>query len=244
MLNEYSKTLWGRAPWWRKNWLSNFVSPGNWQDVTLKSFWEHRYSLDAESRELHREYLELERAIQNAKTTKKHLLYAQLAQNAADVRKRVQAEEHEKFSNLAINNLQGEFDREDFYIQSKDYRRGNAIDNYFRNIADRVFSAFNHCCVFCRSTDDLTFDHYALSKNEGGNFVLISADKGSIRLNIVVLCRGCNAAKAQHGHLFYFNDEQRARAVSCQRALLDILLGDEQFLKLVKKWGVVAERVG
>jgi hypothetical protein len=68
--------------------------------------------------------------------------------------------------------------------------------------------------------------------------VLITSDRTSIRVNIVVLCRGCNAAKGQRGHMWYFSDSQREVASKCQRVLLDTLLGDEQFLKLVKKWGL------
>src|SRR5205823_384163 len=126
--------------------------------------------------------------------------------------------------------------RTNFYIQRYDYRRGNAIDNYFRRIEDAVFTAFGHSCAFCCSSPDLTFDHYGLSKNEGGNFALILADKASIRLNIVVLCRGCNAAKGQRSYQLYFSDEQRDRVTTCQRVLLESLLADEEFLRLIKKW--------
>lgn len=175
-------------------------------------------------------------AVENARKTKKRFLEAQLAQNAAAARRQVEAEHHEKFCFASTNNLAGEFDRTKFYIQPHDYRRGNTIDNYFRRIEDTVFTAFEHSCVFCGTTHDLTFDHYGLAKNEGGNFALIHADKASIHLNIVVLCRGCNAAKGQRSYQLYFNDTQRDRAMNCQRVLLETLLRDEEFLKLLKKW--------
>jgi 5-methylcytosine-specific restriction endonuclease McrA len=237
-LSERIKTLESQAPWWRK--VSNAaVGTSCFSSEASSTLGPHRERLSilrADLRALEQEHSDLDRAIEAAKKAKKRFLNAQLARNAADARKQIQAEEHEKFCNSSTDNLQGEFDRKNFHIQVKDYRRGNAIDNYFRNIEGTVLGAFNRCCVFCGTVHDLTFDHYGLSKNEGGNFVLVSADKASIRVNIVVLCRACNSAKGDRGYLFYFSDMQRARALSCQRALLDILLADQQFLKLVKKW--------
>jgi hypothetical protein len=215
--------------WWNK-------LTGNRMDATLKSHWDRRSALQEELRKLQVEASNLERAVQDARTIKKRFMDARLARNAAEERKRVQAGIHEKLCDSARDNLSGEFSRANFFIQVKDYRRGNAVDNYFRKIEEQVFQCFNHCCVFCGNSDKLTFDHYGISKNEGGNFALITSDKISIRLNIVVLCRSCNAAKSQGGHLTFFNDEQRDRAVSCQRTLLDILLSDKLFLKLIDKW--------
>src|SRR5215813_14618730 len=103
-------------------------------------------------------------------------------------------------------------------------------------VSRTVFTAFEHSCVRCGTGHNLTFDHYGLAKNEGGNFALILADKASIRLNIVVLCRACNAEKGQRSYQLYFSDAQRDRAMGCQRVLLDSLLCDEEFLKLIKKW--------
>ena len=201
---EYTDALGHQRPWLLRLLLADPTA-----DATVKTKSEAFYAVKMEQGKLKEEHSRLERAIKSAKEAKKAFLAAQIARNAADAQRRVEAEEHERFCNSAISNLEGEFDRKNFHIQPKDYSRGNAIDNYFRKIAATVFSAFNHCCVFCGTSHDLTFDHYGLSKNEGGNFALIMADK-SIRLNIVVLCRGCNAAKAQRGHLIYFSDAQGA----------------------------------
>jgi hypothetical protein len=226
---EYHAKLRNQTPWWRK-------LAGSWVDETLRSHWNRRFVLDDELRKLKDETRNLESAIQNNKTAKKRSLEAQLARNVAEARKRTETEKHDKFCAASIENLRGEFDRKYFFVQPKDYRRGNSIDNYFRKIEEKVLGAFSHCCVFCNTSHDLTFDHYALSKNEGGNFALITADKVSIRLNIVVLCRGCNAAKSQCDYLTFFNDAQRERAASYQNVLLNILLTDKLFLGLVKKW--------
>lgn len=228
-LKVYSDALRRNAPWWRR-------LTGNWQDQTVETYSRRLYNLNSESWKLEQQHSQMQMAVENAKKTKKRFLEAQRAQNVADARRQVKTEQHEQFCSASTNNLTCEFDRTKFYIKSHDYRRGNAIDNYFRHIEDTVLTAFGHSCVFCDSSHDLTFDHYGLSKNEGGNFALILADKASIRLNIVVLCRGCNAAKGQLSYEHYFNDAQRDRAMTCQRALLETLLADKEFLKLIKKW--------
>ena len=180
-IDAYKEALRKNVPWWR-----SFL--GNWEDQTLQSYSRRLNDLWTELSNLKEEHSRLQWAVKHAKETKKKFLGAEKAQ-------RVKAEQHDKFSSASTSNLSSGFDRTQFDIELHDYRRGNAVDNYFRRIEDTVFSAFGHSCVFCGSSHDLTFDHYGLPKNEGGNFVLILANKASIRLNIVVLCRGCNAAK-------------------------------------------------
>lgn len=228
-LDAYSNALRRNAPWWRR-----FL--GKWRDQTVEAYSRHLHDLNAELWELEEEHSQRQMEVKNARKTKKRFLDAQLAQNAAAARRQAKADQHQQFRSASNSNLACEFDRTKFYIQPRDYRRGNAIDNYFRRIEDIVFTTFGHSCVFCGTSHDLTFDHYGLPKNEGGNFSLIFADKASIRLNIVVLCRGCNAAKGQRSYQLYFSDAQRDRAMACQHALLETLLADEEFLKLIKKW--------
>ena len=219
-----------RFPWWRK-------LLGTPRDEVLDGHRQRSWELQADLRRLEDEQSRLEMQLQNAKKVKKRFLDAQVARNAAEAKNRLKAQEHERFCSEAFSNLDGKFERTQFFIQPRDYRRGNAIDNYFRNeLSDVVIAAFGHCCVFCGARDDLTFDHYGLPKNEGGNFVLILADKASIRVNIVVLCRGCNAVKGQKSHSFHFSDAQQEQATACQRALLESLLRDHKFLSLIKKW--------
>src|SRR5262249_4966672 len=229
LLDLYSDALRRKAPWWRR-----FL--GNWQDQTVEAHSRCVADLRTESWKLKEEHSRLQRAVENARTIKKKFLEAQLAQNAAAARRQVESEQHKKFCSVSSSNLVVELERANFYIQRHDYRRGNAIDNYFRRIQDTVFTPFEHSCVRCGTGHNLTFDHYGLAKNEGGNFSLILADKASIRLNIVVLCRACNAEKGQRSYQLYFSDAQRDRAMGCQRVLLDSLLCNEEFLKLIKKW--------
>jgi len=231
-IEEYTAELKANAAWWQK-------LLGAARDHVLDGHWQRSFALQNELRELEGEQSRLQMTVETAKKTKKRFLAAQIAQNAAEVRNRLLAQEHESFCSETLANLEREFERTQFYIQPRDYKRGNAIDNYFRKtLSEAVLKAFGQSCVFCGERHNLTFDHYGLPKNEGGNFVLILADKRSVRLNIVVLCRGCNGAKGQRPHLFYFGAAQREQATACQKALLDILLCDQKFLTLVKKWSL------
>ncbi|USN99125.1 MAG: hypothetical protein H6810_00135 [Phycisphaeraceae bacterium] len=102
-----------------------------------------------------------------------------------------------------------EFDRDRFVISKKDYRRGNAIDNYFRvHLSDLAISAFSGHCLVCGSSQSLTLDHYGLAKNEGGNLVLLLKDGVGFRMNFVVLCQGCNSAKSDRDYRMFFSADQ------------------------------------
>jgi hypothetical protein len=176
--------------------------------------------------------------IERARTTKKRFVEAQLARAAADRCHNKQLQEHAEFADRSVGGLTNLFDRSSFYIQVKDYRRGNAIDNYCRQILEEaILTAFDGCCAFCGCDHDLTFDHYGLTKNEGGNFVLLSDDKRSLRINVVVLCRTCNSMKAQRLHHEFFTAKQQQAIVTYQQRLLSTILNDARFMKLIKKWG-------
>ena len=220
-----------QASWWSRFW-------GNSTNEKLQSQWRDIAKLRRELEEVKSEDRQLSNRIADKKKAKQRFLGATLARQAADAQEKLQTAQREQFGSSAVANQVGEFDRQNFFIQQKDYRRGNPVDNYFRVVEGVVLEAFQHHCIFCSTSHDLTFDHFALTKNEGGNFALITADRRSIRLNIVVLCRGCNAAKAQTTHVLFFSNEQRTKALSCQKELLKALLSDHHFLETMRKWGV------
>ena len=235
-IRQSNVELVAKTPWWWRELLAAFTG---WPrtDPVLVGHWQRLHEVEADLRQAENEHSRTESRIQEHKKVKKRFLSAQLTRSAHEVRERLEAQEHEKFCLDALTNLGREFDRIQFFIQGRDYKRGNSIDNYFRKtLSEIVIAAFEHRCVFCGAPDDLTFDHYGLPKNEGGNFVLILADKASIRLNIVVLCRGCNAMKGERSYLNYFSDAQRDQVTIYQRALLENLLHDQNFLALIKKW--------
>lgn len=166
-------------------------------------------------------------ARREARDRLKRKLEAERAQALEDERKRERTRSYE----LA---KQG-YDRHSFLIISTDYRRGNAIDNYFRKrIAGKVLDAFNHCCAICGSSSDLTFDHCGIPKNEGGNFALLSRDGRIVRVNIVVLCRSCNSAKGQIPFEDFFNQNQKESIIAFHEKLLALILDDSQLMKLLK----------
>lgn len=186
---------------------------------------------------LQRELNALNASIREVRETKKRLQHAQAVQAASSRRRALEGQRQQAFARQSEANLNNEFSRELYCIQPKDYRRGNAIDNYFRNrIPDVVMSAFDHRCVFCGSDHDLTFDHYGLTKNEGGNFVLISGDLASIRVNIVVLCRACNSEKGQLSFFSHFGTSTRQSVTVDQRRLLEALLADQAFMGIIRDW--------
>src|SRR5208282_2436268 len=128
-------------------------------------------------------------------------------------------------------------DRTLYFVQPKDYRRGNVIDNYIRSsFAASVLTAFDNACAFCKCNHDLTFDHYGLTKNEGGNFILIAKDKKAIKINLVVLCRGCNSMKGQQVYSTFFDENMRRALRTHQERLLAVVLEDANLMKLIQKW--------
>jgi len=121
--------------------------------------------------------------------------------------------------------------------RKKDYKRGNPLDNHFRkNIEDQVFAAFENKCLRCGAKRDLTLDHFAIPKNEGGNFVLWFKHDGSIRLNVVVLCRSCNSAKGELSHIDFFAQEEQVKAISYQERLLKFVLASERTMQVIRRW--------
>ncbi len=161
---------------------------------------------------------------------------AQILKNAREAETLAKNEEQQRQRADSFRNLETDYDRHQFCIVTTDYRRGNGIDNYFRKgLLNKVLAAFNHACVLCGSPENLTLDHYGLSKNEGGNFALRTADKASIRPNGIVLCRFCNSAKGQIRPESFFSAEQREHILSCHRSLLEVLLQDKLLLKLLSK---------
>ena len=233
----------------REKYLANLPELPRWRRVlwdppsnrvrVLNNMRVDEQALVNELGELQRIESELRHEISSRKSANinKKYLKAVANRNAADEARQLKAQEHEKFRSESFKNLDNQIERTQFFIQSRDYRRGNAIDNYFRNkISDLVIAAFGNRCAFCGDHENLTLDHYGIPKNEGGNFVLISSDKLSFRVNIAVLCRSCNAIKGQMAHAFHFDDAQQAHVKACQSDLLETLLSDKKFLSLLKKW--------
>ncbi len=85
-------------------------------------------------------------------------------------------------------------------------------------------------------TDDLQLDHFAIPKNEGGNFLLFDSKTRTLRLNVVVLCRSCNSAKGERSYVEFFGPEALARLNVIHGSLLKAILSNTEALRVVRKW--------
>ncbi|MGO8756286.1 MAG: hypothetical protein ACLQHK_13800 [Gallionellaceae bacterium] len=193
--------------------------------------------LNSEVEQLRSEQQRILFTIERARDAKNRYTEAQLSRAAEERRQKQQHQKQAEFSERSAGALANQFERSQFHIQAKDYRRGNAIDNYCRNVLeDVILATFDHRCTFCGSNHDLTFDHYGLTKNEGGNFILLASDKQLLRINLVVLCRSCNSTKSQRLHRHFFTEEQQREILRYQQRFLSIVLNDVRFMKMLKKW--------
>ncbi len=230
-MEDYAAHLHAITPWFKRFW-------GPPSDSKLAAYRGHYYRLHSEESRVRSDLEHIPFAVERAQTVKKRYINAKLAQGAADRRQQEERQKHIALTESSVSELHGLFDRTRFHIQAKDYRRGNAVDNYCRNTFEQaILAAFGHSCAFCGCKDNLTFDHYGLTKNEGGNFVLVAADRQSLRINVVVLCRTCNSMKGQQSHREFFDEQHQGAILESQRRFLDIVLSDTRFMTLLKKWG-------
>lgn len=65
----------------------------------------------------------------------------------------------------------------------------------------RCLEAWNHCCAYCDSRDDLTQDHFIP--------VASPAFPGTTRANIVPACRSCNSRKGARSPFKWLEDRER-----------------------------------
>lgn len=176
---------------------------------------------------------------QNARA---HLL---LAQQMADKRQKLSAGNDQLRSAFADQCVQpAEFHVSQYIIGERDYRRGNTIDNFIRDSSrDSILRAFDNKCFVCSALSNLTLDHYALTKNQGGNYVLCARDTYMLHVNLVVLCRGCNSRKGQRSHLEAFSAVDRDRLSLLHRDLLRDLLADPESRRILARWYRIPSKV-
>lgn len=100
-------------------------------------------------------------------------------------------------------------DRNDYIIEAADYKRGNPKENFFRKAFQlRLLHEFGNACAKCnRSDNGIDIDHFFLSKNEGGSFILRHRE-GHLINNALPLCQTCNRSKSdQHYSKFFLKSE-------------------------------------
>lgn len=109
----------------------------------------------------------------------------------------------------AINTISPSANREDYLIESDDYRRGNSKENFYRKTyVLRLLEAFDNCCAKCGDNENgVDIDHFIFSKNEGGCFIMKHKD-GHLVNNAIPLCRTCNRGKSDIDYRLFFTDEE------------------------------------
>lgn len=99
--------------------------------------------------------------------------------------------------------------RHDYIIEENDYRRGNKKEHAYRKYFNlSLLKIFDNSCAKCKRSDNgIEIDHFFLSKNEGGCFILRHKN-GHIINNAIPLCISCNRSKSdKHYKIFFTNDE-------------------------------------
>jgi 5-methylcytosine-specific restriction endonuclease McrA len=224
-----------RAAFQSRPWYQRLL--GQQHDPAIKAQGLQFDSLTAERHGTRARLESLEGALQRAESVAKRLADARTARDRKMQIKQLEAERQNAYGEKSAAARNEEYRYEDFIIQKKDYRRGNAIDNYCRSeLSGAIYEAFNGQCVSCGSPQRLTLDHFALTKNEGGNFVLVAKDGVCLAINVVVLCRSCNSIKAQRPHTAFFDALEREQIQKAHAKIMVAVRGDREFMTLIRNW--------
>jgi 5-methylcytosine-specific restriction endonuclease McrA len=131
-----------------------------------------------------------------------------LGLNKTKKQKELDEIEHEDYL-WKLNQVVVSDERADYIIKKEDYKRGNKIENEYRKkYSLQLLNLFNNKCAKCGSIDNgFDLDHFVLSKNEGGNFILLHKDGHRVN-NAIPLCQTCNRVKGDRSYKDFFNEEE------------------------------------
>jgi len=131
-----------------------------------------------------------------------------------------------------ISNLNFSDSRFDYIIQSNDYKRGNKIENAYRKqYFLPLLDLYKNKCAKCHNnTNGIELDHFILSKNEGGNFILRHKE-GYLVNNAIPLCKPCNSSKSDNSYKEFFTSEE----------LIGLLTYNNQMTKLLNSEDNISE---
>ena len=134
-----------------------------------------------------------------------------------------------------INKLK--LDRHLLLIRNKDYKRGNALDNFIRSKWDKIIQGFfSDKCFICKANTDITMDHLWIPKNEGGNFVMCVGESCLLMSNILLLCRSCNSAKGELPVERFFSVDQIVELANIQKVISQQMMKDSELRKVAGNW--------
>ena len=98
--------------------------------------------------------------------------------------------------------------RDAYVIEDDDYRRGNPKEHLYRKMFQlRLLEAFGNRCARCGHNDNgVDLDHFFLSKNEGGCFIMRHRN-GHLVNNAVPLCQRCNRSKSDRPYRQFYEPD-------------------------------------
>lgn len=123
--------------------------------------------------------------------------------------KKLQEELEEERQKLldAIHSVAISDDRHDYIIEGNDYKRGNKKERDYRKMFKlSLLGVYDNKCAKCgEDQNGIDIDHFFLSKNAGGCFIM--RHKGGYLVNNAVpLCQTCNRAKSDKHFRSFFSD--------------------------------------
>lgn len=140
----------------------------------------------------------------------------------------------EEYNRILSENI---YDRNEFIIREKDYKRGNVLDNYIRNnYKNSILDFFDSRCFICGTSENLTLDHLWLPKNEDGNFIMYHIKSQALINNLLVLCNSCNAAKSDRKFSEFFTLKQLDDLAHKNKILNTYYLEYKPIIEIAQKW--------
>ena len=131
-----------------------------------------------------------------------------------------------------LSSLEISDNREHYVISNSDYKRGNPIERKYRkHFLLKLLDLFDNQCAKCNDQDNgLDLDHFVFSKNEGGNFAMLTKD-GHYVNNAIPLCQSCNRSKSDVHYKEFFTGGELIEIFAKNKAATAMLNEDSEFKK-------------
>lgn len=147
------------------------------------------------------------------------LLVRMFMRNASNNREFLRIEEEQqrelamrKKQEEAIATLRVSDERADYIIEKDDYKRGNRKERLYRKMfkLPLLGSFDNKCAKCCRNDNGVDLDHFFMSKNAGGCFIMRHVS-GHLVNNAIPLCETCNRSKSDKPYGQFFSAQELIR---------------------------------
>lgn len=118
--------------------------------------------------------------------------------------------------------------RHDYIVSNEDYKRGLPKENAYRKMyLLSLLEIFGNKCANCGTKNQgIDIDHFFLSKNEGGCFIMKHKD-GYFVNNAVPLCQTCNRSKGDKNYKEFYKDEAKILELFQKNVAMTKLLNNE-----------------